>query len=138
MKAEELRREFVDQEQSSRTSVLSAQRRWPILTGVAVLLTLCALALTLQWQRGAGGSLFAGLATLATLIAIWQAALDYATVRRNPTAALWAHLTAASFGSQLLIVLWMIVRFHQPLSWITPLILMTAAIMTHVVGRRFE
>jgi hypothetical protein len=138
VKAEELRREFIDQELSSRTSVFSAQRRWPILTGVAVVLALCAFALTLQWQRGAGGSLFAGLATLATIIAIWQAAFDYATVRRNPTAALWAHFTAASFGSQLLMVLWMIVRFHQPLSWITPVILITAAIVTHVVGRRFQ
>jgi len=138
VKAEEMRRESVLHEATTHSSVTSAQRRWQLLTGVAVVLAVCAMALTLQAQRGAGGGLFAVLATLATLVAVWQAALDYATVRRNPTAAIWAHCTTAALGGQLLIVLWLIVRLHQPLSWITPLMLATGVIIAHVVGRRFQ
>jgi hypothetical protein len=138
VKAEELRREAVMHEASTHSSVASAQQRWQLLTGVAVVLAVCALALTMQTQRGSGGGLFAGLAALATIVAVWQAALDYATVRRNPTAAIWAHFTTAALGSQLLIVLWLIVRLHQPLSGITPLMLATGAVMAHVVGRRFQ
>jgi hypothetical protein len=138
VKAEEMRRESVIHEASTHASVASAQQRGQLLTGVAVVLAVCAMALTMQSQRGGGGGLFSGLAALATLVAVWQAAVDYATVRHNPTAALWAHCTTAALGGQLLIGLWLIVRVHQPLSRITPLVLATGAIVAHVVGRRLQ
>lgn len=138
VKAEELRRESVSHEASTHASVASAQQRWPLLTGVAVVLAVCAAALTLQTQRGGGSGVFAGLAALATLVAIWQATFDYATARRNPTPALWAHFATAAFGGQVLIGLWLIMRLHQPLSPITPVVLVTGVLVAHVVGRRCQ
>lgn len=136
VKAEELRREAAVLEQSSRTATHSARWRWPLLAAVAVLMAVCAVGLTYFAPPGAG--VLTGLATLATLIAFWQAALDFATSRQNPTAALWAHCTTASLGTQFLLVLWLVTRFSQPWSWWPPLLLAGGGLVAHVLGRRFR
>ena len=97
-----------------------ARRRAPSFAVAAGILTLVALLLLVQSLRGAGGGLFALLATAAAIASVWQAAFDFAIARRNPTATLAAHSLAATLGFQLLLAEWLIARWFFPMSWVTP------------------
>jgi hypothetical protein len=104
----------------------------------AGVLTLVALFLTFQSLRGAGGGLFAALATAAAIGSVWQAAFDFAIARRSPTATLAAHGLAASIGFEILLAEWLIGRLFFPMSWLTPVALGVAAFLSHAIGRRFQ
>lgn len=136
VKAEELRREAAAWEQFSRSATRSARWRWPLFAAVAALLAVCAVGLAFAALPGA--ALGSGLATVAALVATWQAALDWAITRRNPTAVLWAHCTAAALGCLLLLGLWLVTRLSQPWNWWPPLLLAVGGLVAHIMGRRFR
>jgi hypothetical protein len=134
----------VGQEQARRKTVektamaQTARRRAPWLVVASVAMSLVALLLLIEWLRGAGGGVFVVLATSAAIGAVWQAAFDFATARHSPTAALAAHFLAATFAFQLLLGYWLIARWFQPMSWVTPVVLVVSAVLAHAVGRRFQ
>jgi hypothetical protein len=138
VQAEQLRRESVTNDLATQSSLTSARRRWPLLTGVGVLLAILTVALTVRTGWGNNVSLVAMLAGGATLFAIWQAAWDYATARQNPTANLWAHCTTVSIGCQGLMVLWLISQVYRPLPWTLLVSLAAVALFSYLLGRRFQ
>ncbi len=131
---EQARRKTVEKTATAQT----ARRRAPWLVVASVAMTLVALLLLIEWLRGAGGGVFVVLATAAAIGAVWQAAFDFATARHSPTAALAAHFLAATFAFQLLLGYWLIARWFQPMSWVTPVVLVVSAVLAHAVGRRFQ
>ncbi len=116
----------------------TARRRAPWLVAGAVVLSLVALLLLVRWSQGSGNLLFAVLAIAAAIATVWQAAFDFATARRNPTALLAAHCATVSIACQMLLAGWLVVRWFQPVSWLTPVALGIAAVLAHVFGRRFQ
>jgi hypothetical protein len=131
---EQARRETVEKTAIAQT----ARRRAPWFVAASVVMTLVALLLLIQLLRGGGGGLFVVLATIAAIGAAWQATFDFATARRNPTAALAAHFSAATMAFQILLGYWLVARWFQPMSWVTPVALGLAAIVSYAIGRRFR
>ncbi|NLX99247.1 MAG: hypothetical protein GXY83_24180, partial [Rhodopirellula sp.] len=113
-------------------------RRAPWLVAGAVVLSLVALLLLVRWSQGSGSLLFVILAIAAAIGTVWQAAFDLATARRNPTALLAAHYATVSIACQMLLAGWLVARWFQPMSWVTPVLLGIAAVLAHVFGRRFQ
>jgi hypothetical protein len=136
--AELKRREQVAQQTGEQQAAELSQRRAPLFAGAAIVLTVVAWVLLVMSLRGAGAGFLAFVTTTAALGAIWQAAFDSAAARRNPTAAIAAHFQAGMFGGQLLLAEWLIARWHMPLSWMTPAILIVSALLCHALGRRFQ
>ncbi|MCY2994770.1 MAG: hypothetical protein NTY19_43950 [Planctomycetota bacterium] len=138
----------VQQEQGRRQMLLRTSSRelvrdtachrakWFVAGTVAM--TLVALLLIIQSLRGGGGALFAVLATAAAIGSVWQAAFDFATARGSAAAAVTAHRVAATIGPQILLAEWLVTRWFQPMTWVTPVALVMGAILSHTIGRRFE
>ena len=136
VKQEQDRRQSVQRVASQKRLEDSAGRRAPWFIGASVALTLVALVFLVQWGRGAGGLFIAGLATVAAMGSVWQAALDVAVARRHPMAAWAAHWLTATVAFQILLAEWLVARWFHPLSWVTPVALGAAAIICHALGRR--
>jgi hypothetical protein len=101
-------------------------------------MALLAMVLLASSLGGHGSGLFALLATMAAVGAAWQATFDYLTVRKiRARVALAAHWLTASLGCQLLIALWLVARWHGPLTWGVPIVLGGAAVVCYAVARRF-
>ena len=115
-----------------------AQRRAPWFAASVAVLTLIALFFFMRMLHGNGGIAFVVLATLAIAGATWQAAYDYATARRSPTAALSAHCWTASIILQVLLVFWFVARWTSPLSWLTPVVLFVGLGVVHSLEKRFH
>lgn len=135
---EQSRRHKIQDAAAQQANVTTAQRRAPWLVAGAVVLSLVALLLLVRWLQGSGNLLFAILAIAAAIATVWQAAFDFATARRNPTALLAAHCATVSIACQMLLAGWLVVRWFQPVSWLTPVALGIAAVLAHVFGRRFQ
>lgn len=135
---EQSRRHKIQNAAAQQTTEGTARRRAPWFVVAAVALTLVGLLLLVQWLHGSGSFFFVGLATAAAIGAVWQATFDFATARRNPTASLAAHCATASIACQLLLAGWLVARWFQPLSWVTPVVLALGAILAHAATRRFQ
>jgi hypothetical protein len=78
------------------------------------------------------------LAVVGIVVATWQALFDFAMAERNPTAAIWSHFVTGSISCQFALLLWLIARWHQPWTWLTPIVLFAGATAFHAAGRRFR
>ena len=134
----------VEQEQARRQAIqqavleATARQRAPWLTAASAVLTQVALLLLIRSLRGGGGGMFTLLATIAAIGTAWQAAFDFATARRNPTAALAAHFTTGTIASPILLAFWLIARCFLPMSWVIPIVLVVIAVLCYAIGRRFQ
>ena len=135
---EQSRRHKIQDTALQQATERGASRRAPWFVGAAVALTLGSLLLRVQWLHGGGSLVFVVLATAAAIGAVWQAAFDFATARRSPTALLAAHFATASIACQMLLAEWLLARWFQTMSWVTPVVLGLGAIIAHVAGRRFQ
>jgi hypothetical protein len=137
VEAELRRREALTHESTSIQKAASATIRYPVAIVGATLLAILAVALMFRATSGVGGGWGVLFTAVLALAAAWQAAFDYATVRRNPFAIPWANVLTFSLGCQFAVALWLIARLHQPLHWTTPVTLIALAISAQVFLSRF-
>ena len=132
VEAELRRRETLAHEHTSIKQAASASIRYPVAIVGSTLLAILSVALMFRAMSGVGGGRGVFFTAVLALAAAWQAAFDYATLRRNPLAIPWANLLTLSLGCQFAVALWMIARLHQPLHWATPVTLVALAISAQV------
>jgi len=137
VEAELRRRETRTKERESAQQAASATIRYPIAIVGATLLAILAVALMFCATNGVGGGWGVLFTAVLALAAAWQAAFDYATVRRNPFAIPWANVLTFSVGCQFAVALWIIARLHEPLHWATPVTLVALAISAQAFLSRF-
>lgn len=128
VEAELRRRETLTHERESAQQAASAGIRYPIATAGAALLAIAAVALMFRAMSGGGSGGIVLLTAALALAAAWQAAFDFATVRRDALAIPWANLLTFSLGCQFAVVLWLIARLYHPLHWATPVTLVALVI----------
>ncbi len=138
VEAELHRRETVTHERESAQHATAAGIRYPIATVGAVLLAIATVVLMFRAMSGAGSGWIVLLPAVFALVSAWQAAFDYATVRRHPFAQPWANVLTFSLSCQFAVALWIIARLHQPLHWATPVTLMVLAISAQVFQSRLS
>jgi hypothetical protein len=134
---EEARREVLQQTESQRMTHAIARYRKPWLVAGAIAIALVALGFLVYGLQGGGGGWISVLATATVIGLTWQAALDDATMRRNPAAVWVAHTIAGMSGCSLLLIEWCIARWFHPLSWATPVALGIAIFLCYMFGRRY-
>jgi len=138
VKAEMLRRDSVKVEAAANARINLAKLRFPALIAIAITLAAIAVALATQSLSGESGGLTSPLVAIGAVACAWQAALDYATARRNSFATAWANLIVASIGCQFLLVVWGITRLYQPMPWQVPIVLAAGAVAFHSISQRFN
>jgi hypothetical protein len=128
VEAELRRRATLTQEHESAQQAASATLRYPIATAGSALLAIVTVALMFRAMNGVGSGWIVLLTAALALGLAWQAAFDFATVRRDALVIPWANLLTFSLGCQFAVVLWLIARLYYPLHWATPLTLVALVI----------
>jgi hypothetical protein len=110
----------------------------PVFVAAATGLSLIALMLLYRSLQGHGGFLFAMLATAAAISSVWQAVFGFEARRRNPNAGQYSHFVTATVAFLLLLSEWLLARTFFSLSWLTPVMLAGAAVISYLLGRQFK
>jgi len=116
----------------------SATIRYPIATAGAALLATASVALMFRAMSGDGSGWLVLVTVAIAIAATWQAAFDYAIVRRDESAAPWANVLTFSLGCQFAVVLWVIARLYHPLHWATPVTLVVLAVSAQMFLSRLS
>lgn len=136
--SELLRRRSASEIAMTESNRQSAGWRGPLLlvcSLVLALITIWATALTMSTGEGVGLVCCAAIAAAASF---GQGVHDRATVRRSPTAGYYTSFQTLSASATLLTILWFVVRWHQPLLWLTPVVLVAVALTAGVIALRFR
>lgn len=136
--AELARREDIQRSVQAESEARIATKRRVVFAWSAVGLSIVALMLVALSMRGSATGYLSCMTTVGAIGAVWQAALDDGIARRQPTAMISAHFLTATLGCQLLLAEWLVVRWFQPMSWLTPVILFGGALVFSALGRRFQ
>jgi len=110
----------------------------PVLITAAIGLSAVALWLQYRWMLGQGGLLFVLLTTLTAIAATWQASADYAMRQKFAAPKYYAHCMTISMALFMLTAEWGVARMFNSLAWMTPVILMATAFLSHQVGKLFR
>lgn len=136
--AELKRRDEVQRQAQVESEIRVAARRTTLFAWSAGGLTLVSLVLLVLAMKGVGTGFLAFMTTAGAMGAIWQAARDRGVARRQPTATISAHFLTGTLGCQLLLAEWLLARWYQPMTWLTPVFLTGGALLCHVIGRRLQ
>lgn len=133
--AETARRQQVSKQRSVTRSRQSADFRTPLMTGIAVTISLLAMVTLVLALRSGLGMAYAVPVTLAALGAIWIAARDVATSRGVAANLRYAHFQTGFWGSLLLLAQWMLAVYFVSVSLLIPLALVLVAGVCYLLAR---
>ena len=110
----------------------------PGLIAAAVFLSIASLWLLTRYLQGHGGLLFTVIATGTAIASAWQGLFDTAVSCRYAAVKLYAHWMTVSGTLALFAAGWIVTQMFYPLSWVTPIVLGTAALVSYQLGRQFR
>lgn len=132
------RRQDVQRGTELENIIRVARSRTVVFTAAAAVLSVSAMLFLDMSMRGMATGFLTFATTTAAIGSTWIAAFDHGVSQRLPTARLSAHFFAGTLGCRLLLAEWLLARWYQPLSWVTPVVLAGGALLCHVIARRLQ